>query len=851
MGIIKKCVALQQITNYTNNMKHLVLIFGLGMLAWAGVQATEISQRHAAQLADRFYSQRAALQGLRSAGASALAYTFQQEGTNAIYVYNNEAQESFVLVAGDDRVAPILGYSDQCTFDYANLPINAKAFFEQYAQEIASLRADEEEEEAKPIMTFDTAVEPLLKSKWGQQDPYDLYTPAIEGQQTPSGCVATAMAQVMYYHQWPERGTGSVSYTSHSSPIASQSVNIDLSADFSQSVYQWDQMTDTYDANSTEAARKAVAKLMQDCGIAVQMQYGINGSGASNNSAPYALVNYFNYDKGIRTRHAYTMSDSAWVYLLKEELDAKRPMLHMGSLPTGMGHAFVCDGYNKEGYFHINWGWNGESDGYFLLTNLAPKRHGVGGGEDGANFNAARVVMTGIQRPQSEAPVVIPYELTYDHRHVEYIDHTAYQLGAIDDSHIQISMTVDNSGYDAFSGTVYAIPYDYETGKDCGEAQLLWTIDKLENTEFQTIPPSSASFSVAGLPDGSYRFRFESEDKNGVRLPLANPEVINMFVPYVTIAGGAMSFQNMYPMSVSHVTFELISSENEIPSYLVSADWTNTGNQPVSLKTGLTFSYRDTSGYLDEEEQEIAYESIWFDDTLFQPGETKRIGRVFTFEPENEYQTYTSKFEEIEPQPIVLLSERLLQFVEGKLDTDGPAALRVKLHNVASEPRQVQVVAKLFPKGAQQAVATAEGKIELPESYGRPSLEVSYTKGIGELTISLPAGLAAGDYYALLYTDEDEPIKVADSEENARIDFTLAQATANEAIATEAEVVRQGNLLLIQAAGEVKAVQLYDVQGRLCLKGEGKTVDLSALPTGIYFLHYQLNGVAKVQKVIR
>ena len=482
MGIIKKCVALQQITNYTNNMKHLVLIFGLGMLAWAGVQATEISQRHAAQLADRFYSQRAAQQGLRSAGASALAYTFQQEGTNAIYVYNNEAQESFVLVAGDDRVAPILGYSDQCTFDYANLPINAKAFFEQYAQEIASLRADEEEEEAKPIMTFDTAVEPLLKSKWGQQDPYDLYTPAIEGQQTPSGCVATAMAQVMYYHQWPERGTGSVSYTSHSSLIASQSVNIDLSADFSQSVYQWDQMTDTYDANSTEAARKAVAKLMQDCGIAVQMQYGINGSGASNNSAPYALVNYFNYDKGIRTRHAYTMSDSAWVYLLKEELDAKRPMLHMGNLPTGMGHAFVCDGYNKEGYFHINWGWNGESDGYFLLTNLAPKRHGVGGGEDGANFNAARVVMTGIQRPQSEAPVVIPYELTYAHRHVEYIDHTAYQLGAIDDSHIQISMTVDNSGYDAFSGTVYAIPYDYETGQDCGEAQLLWTIDKFENT---------------------------------------------------------------------------------------------------------------------------------------------------------------------------------------------------------------------------------------------------------------------------------------------------------------------------------------------------------------------------------
>ena len=832
-------------------MRHSLLTLGLGMLAWAGVQATEISQRHAAQLADRFYSQRAAQQGLRSAGASALAYTFQQEGTNAIYVYNNEAQQSFVLVAGDDRVAPILGYSDRSTFDYANLPINAKAFFEEYAQEIASLRADEEVEEEKPIITFDTAVEPLLKSKWGQQDPYDLYTPVIEGQQTPSGCVATAMAQVMYYHQWPERGTGSVSYTSHSSSIASQSVNIDLSADFSQSVYQWDQMTDTYDANSTEASRKAVAKLLQDCGIAVQMQYGINGSGAANKDAPYALVNYFNYDKGIRMRHAYTMSDTAWVYLLKGELDAKRPMLHMGFLPIGlMGHAFACDGYNKEGYFHINWGWNGESDGYFLLTNLAPKRHGVGGGEDGANFNAGRVVVTGIQRPQSETPSEIPYELTYQYEHVGFKNAIAYQLAAIDASHIQISMGVDNSGYDVFTGTVYAIPYDYETGKDCGEAQPLFTIEGLENTEFVTVSPSSASFSVAGLPEGSYRFRFESEDKNGVRLPITDPEVINMFVPYVTIAGGAMSFQNISPMSVSHVTFELIRSENEILTYLVSADWTNTGNQPVSLQTGLTFSYIEAD-YGNEEAQEIAHESMWFDDTLFQPGETKRIGRVYDFVPNYEYLTYTSKFEEIEPQPIVLLSERLLQFVEGELDTDGPAALRVKLHNVASEPRKVQVVAKLFPKGAQQAVATAEGKIELPESDSGNGTDATYTKGIGELTISLPAGLAAGDYYALLFTEADEPIKVADSEANARIDFTLAQATGNEAIAPEAEVVRQGNLLLIQAAGEVKAVQLYDVQGRLCLTGEGTTVDLSALPTGIYFLHYQLNGVAKVQKVIR
>ena len=833
-----------------NNMRHLVLTFGLGMLAWAGVQATEISQRHAAQLADRFYSQRAAQQGLRSAGASSLAYTFEQEGTNAIYVYNNEAQQSFVLVAGDDRVAPILGYSDRSTFDYANLPINAKAFFEQYAQEIASLRADEAEEEAKPIITFDTAVEPLLKSKWGQQDPYNLYAPAIEGEKTPSGCVATAMAQVMYYHQWPERGTGSVSYTSISDPLNdSKSVNFDLSADFSQSVYQWDQMTDTYDANSTEASRQAVAKLLQDCGIAVKMNYALGGSGSSNDAAPYALVNYFKYDKGIRTCHAYTMSDSAWVCLLKGELDAKRPMLHMGDLPIGGGHAFVCDGYNKEGYFHINWGWDGDSDGYFLLTNLAPKRHGTGGGEDGAAFNGNRVVITGIQRPQSEAPVEIPYELTYDYKHSGLLNHTAYQLATMDASHIQITMDVHNEGYDAFTGVVYAIPYDYETGQDCGEAQQLLTIEGLGNTEYKVVTTLSASFAMEGLPEGSYRFRFESEDKNGVRLPIVNPGARGIFVPYVTIAGGAMSVYNTYPVSVSHVMFELISQHDGILRYLISADWTNKDNQPFLLQTGLNITCMDKSGF--SEEVEIDNQDIWFNETMFQPGETQRLSRVFDFYTDFEYYTYTTKYTEMKPQPIVLSSERLLQFCGGELDTDGPAALRVKLHNVASEPRKVQVVAKLFPKGAQQAVATAEGAVDLPESFIGSEMDGIYTKGMGELTLPLPAGLAAGDYYALLYTDEDEPIKVADSEENARIDFTLAQPTGNEAIAPEAEVVRQGNLLLIQAAGEVTAVQLYDVQGRLCLTGEGSTLDLSVLPTGIYFLHYQLNGVAKVQKVIR
>ena len=188
------------------------------------------------------------------------------------------------------------------------------------------------------------------------------------------------MAQIMYYHKWPKRGTGSHSYEW----TVDGEVMGTLSADFSQSVYDWESMGDTYGENSTKESEDAVARLMYDVGVSVNMVYSSSESAADSHDAAPAYVSYFGYDKSLCTldRDYYTTAE--WEDIVYGSLEAGRPVLYMGVTPYGGGHAFVCDGYTN-GYFHINWGWSGMCDGYFLLQALNPEDQGTGGFEGGYN----------------------------------------------------------------------------------------------------------------------------------------------------------------------------------------------------------------------------------------------------------------------------------------------------------------------------------------------------------------------------------------------------------------------------------------------------------------------------------
>ena len=328
-----------------------------------------------------------------------LRLTMEHDGLNTVYVFSRGDNGGYLVVAADD-VAPValLGYADSGEFDATSIPANMQWWLGQYSAEIGfSAQSDAASADDGDIFAGKAAIEPLLKTTWGQSEPYNALCPVVNGELCPTGCVATAMAQVMKFWNWPEHGVGSCSYVlGHTGEM--------LSFDFAATTYKWSDMLDSYGEDASDAAKKAVAELMYSCGVSIEMSYSPSASGGNYLVASRSMVNYFNYDKGLRClgRDYYGLEE--WIDMIYTELSAGRPVLYSGS-NTESGHAFVCDGYDGNGYFHINWGWKGLSNGYFQITALNPKDQGIGGSTGGFNINQSMLI--GVQ-PPVEGSEVIP-----------------------------------------------------------------------------------------------------------------------------------------------------------------------------------------------------------------------------------------------------------------------------------------------------------------------------------------------------------------------------------------------------------------------------------------------------------
>ena len=291
-------------------------------------------------------------------------------------VYNNTSGEGFVIL-GDETVLGdnnILGYSDTGSFDYESLPENAKWWLSQYQLQISELRTETKsttqqvKRQTMPKLlgsvTADTiVVKPLVTAKWSQTTPYNDQCPKVSGTATLVGCGATAMSQIMYFWKWPAKGHGQHSY---------QWNNTTLSCNFSESVYDWSDMINTYTTTTASYKKKAVAKLCSDVGISINMNYGISSSGTYSDLVPDALTSYFGYDKSAEYVERNAANTTIWDDMLKTELDAGRPIFYSGSDPSMGGHAFICDGYSVNDYFHFNFGWGGNGNAYFKTSILGP-----------------------------------------------------------------------------------------------------------------------------------------------------------------------------------------------------------------------------------------------------------------------------------------------------------------------------------------------------------------------------------------------------------------------------------------------------------------------------------------------
>lgn len=303
----------------------------------------------------------------------------ERSNNEVVYYVFNMKNKGFVIVSADDVFYPVLGYSYVNFYKTENIPYNIKSWMQSYVDQLFYAKKNKIKasqgikKQWQHFLTNDINqllpsnknvkdVAPLLKSKWDQGKYYNQMCPkddAGSGKRTYTGCIATAMAQIMYYYRYPLHGQGSKSYYQYPYGF--------ISADFGNTTYQWNQMI-----NSVHQEDTAVAILGFHCGVGVKMHYGTDGSGAYSKDVAPAIKTYFNYSSSAQFVKKINYSSTDWKNLLLGQLDDLQPIYYSGSGSEG-GHAFVCDGYQIQTsitYFHFNFGWSGYSNGYYLLNNL-------------------------------------------------------------------------------------------------------------------------------------------------------------------------------------------------------------------------------------------------------------------------------------------------------------------------------------------------------------------------------------------------------------------------------------------------------------------------------------------------
>ena len=346
----------------------LVLLLALG---YSPLQAKRITQWQAQQQAYSFWGK----QMPQKAKAKSRTATTASP-SDAYYVFNNDAG-GFVIIAGDDAVVPVLGYTSTGSFDAENLPDGLKDLLKSYERQIAALGDNYVANQTATRAAF--TGEKLLKTvEWAQNVPFNKYTPS----NYVTGCVATAGAIVMKHHGYPAKGTGSHSYTWNGKT---------LTANF-EHTYDWTSMPAKYDGTN-DAAFDGVARLMADLGVAVEMQYNKDGSGAYIGNLVTALQKHFGYSKLSHLMAIEDVGAEAWNGRLRDEIDANRPVLYAASDPTGGGHAFVIDGYKDES-FSVNWGWGGYCDGFYQIGALNPESAGKPTGD---KYNVGQSAVFGME----------------------------------------------------------------------------------------------------------------------------------------------------------------------------------------------------------------------------------------------------------------------------------------------------------------------------------------------------------------------------------------------------------------------------------------------------------------------
>ena len=383
------------------------ICFILGVMLLNPVFAKSVDETTACTVASHFYAMK--FNQAPQLLTPTIVYTapsLRGDGSGPSFYVVNFNAEGFVIVAGDDRVQPILAFSDEGAFVAENMPDHIRFFLDGYTEEIQYIVESQQHADKAIVQKWETLlsstiptqkegeviVGPLLgDNKWNQTKYYNDLCPAdasgnsAYGGHAAAGCGAIVMGQIMRYWQFPTTGKGSHSYNSNNYGT--------LSANFGTTTYQYENMPDRLtSANHPDSCVLAVATLLYHCGVAVNMNYGPSASSCNSNKIVSALSSYFRYPATVQYIERGSLSLAAWLNYLKGELDESAPFMYGGSGNYG-GHVWTCDGYRDDDYFHFNWGWGGQQNGYFALTNCSSY-----------GFNSNHAIIIGIRGPE------VPYD---------------------------------------------------------------------------------------------------------------------------------------------------------------------------------------------------------------------------------------------------------------------------------------------------------------------------------------------------------------------------------------------------------------------------------------------------------
>lgn len=479
--------------------KLTLMVVGTMMLA-----TTAFAQQRSEQSAQQIAKEKMEALGLSSniekVATSNKAKSLKGNAITPYYVFNGSDSKGFIIVSGDERMPDVVGYCASGKYDEENLPDNLVEFLAAYEETLAAVEDGDEAATARVAEAAAyrksatiTAVSPLITTQWNQGKPFNNSCPVISGSSTVTGCVATAMAQIMNYYEWPETlsvGLPAYTYKLNGSPITIDSIA-------PGTVYDWDNMLDSYDGSYTDEQAEAVATLMYHVGVANNMLYTWSASAAST---PFSeFYEYFGYDEDLLQRlyaSSYNLED--WNSILQKEVELGRPIFYTGT-SENVGHAFVCDGVDSEGLYHINWGWGGYCDGYYDITILNPTKGGIGSGSgtDGYTRNCTAIV--GIYPDNGKDDTYTHAEPAIDVKRIEsvYLDSDG-RLSESEALSVYITYTFINYTTEEFDGQV-----------SLGILGSDGSITQIGTTKSLTIPgreSSSSTYTTSAAMVAEYAF---------------------------------------------------------------------------------------------------------------------------------------------------------------------------------------------------------------------------------------------------------------------------------------------------------------------------------------------------------